>query len=457
MIFPDWPWRYWRQVRGDAPALRLNDEVLSWRTLCTRIDRLAAGFAAQGVEEDSGVMLRAWNHPQSLLTWLALLQCGARILPVNPQLPQPLLDALLPELSLHFALVLDGENTFPALTPLQMQDIENDYACVWQPQRLSSMTLTSGSTGLPKAAVHSCQAHLASAAGVLSLMSFGEGDDWLLSLPLFHVSGQGILWRWLCAGARMTVREKQPLEQMLAGCTHASLVPTQLWRLLVNRSSITLKAVLLGGAAIPVELTEKAREQGIRCWCGYGLTEFASTVCAKEADGLSDVGSALPGREVKIVNDEVWLRAASMAEGYWRNGKLMPLVNDEGWFATRDRGVLQNGRLTIAGRLDNLFFSGGEGIQPEEVERVITAHPHVLQAFVVPIEDREFGHRPVAVVEYDAQAEGVDLAAWVQGKLARFQQPVRWLTLPPELKTGGIKISRRALLEWVQKVEASDG
>lgn len=448
--FNDWPWRHWRQVRGDAPALRLNDEVLSWRTLCTRIDALASGFAAQGVSEGCGVMLRAWNHPQTLLAWLALLQCGARVLPVNPQLPQPLLDALLPDLTLRFALLLEGENTFPALQPLQMQQESGEHAADWQTTRLSSMTLTSGSTGLPKAAVHTCQAHLASAEGVLSLMPFADGDDWLLSLPLFHVSGQGIMWRWLFAGARMTVREKQPLEAMLQGCTHASLVPTQLWRLLENPASVTLKAVLLGGAAIPVELTEQARAQGIRCWCGYGLTEFASTVCAKEADGLGDVGAALPGREVRIVNGEVWLRAASMAEGYWHDGKLIPLVNGEGWFATRDRGELNDGKLTIVGRLDNLFFSGGEGIQPEEVERVISAHPHVLQAFVVPVEDREFGHRPVAVVEYDAQAGNVDLAEWVKDKLARFQQPVRWLTLPSALKNGGIKVSRRALQEWVR-------
>ncbi|SUG54781.1 O-succinylbenzoic acid-CoA ligase [Salmonella enterica subsp. diarizonae] len=58
--------------------------------------------------------------------------------------------------------------------------------------------------------------------------------------------------------ARMTVRDKQPLEQMLAGCTHASLVPTQLWRLLANQAAVTLKAVLLGGAVIPVELTDQA-------------------------------------------------------------------------------------------------------------------------------------------------------------------------------------------------------
>ncbi len=431
------------------PALRLNDEVLSWSELCTRVDHLASGFAAQGVEEGDGVLLRAWNHPRALLAWLALLQCGARVLPVNPQLPQSLLDALVPDLTLRFALDLEAANVLAGLHPLQMQAVPGKHAAAWLPQRLSTMTLTSGSTGLPKAAVHTCQAHLASAQGVLSLMPFDAEDDWLLSLPLFHVSGQGILWRWLFAGARMTVRDKQPLEQMLAGCTHASLVPTQLWRLLVNKTAVTLKAVLLGGAAIPVELTEQAREQRIRCWCGYGLTEFASTVCAKEADGLADVGSPLAGREVRIVGGEVWLRAASMAQGYWRNGQLIPLVNAEGWFATRDRGVLKDGKLTLVGRMDNLFFSGGEGIQPEEVERVIAEHPHVLQAFIVPIEDKEFGHRPVAVVEYDTNAGDTNLAEWVKDKLARFQQPVCWLTLPPELKSGGIKISRRALSDWV--------
>ena len=196
MIFSDWPWRHWRQVRGEAIALRLNDEQLNWRELCARVDELASGFAAQGVVEGSGVMLRAWNTPQTLLAWLALLQCGARVLPVNPQLPQPLLEELLPNLTLQFALVPDGENTFPALTSLHIQLVEGAHAAAWQPTRLCSMTLTSGSTGLPKAAVHTYQAHLASAEGVLSLIPFGDHDDWLLSLPLFHVSGQGIMWRW---------------------------------------------------------------------------------------------------------------------------------------------------------------------------------------------------------------------------------------------------------------------
>ena len=110
------------------------------------------------------------------------------------------------------------------------------------------------------------------------------------------------MWRWLYAGARMTVRDKQPLEQMLASCTHASLVPTQLWRLLVNRSSVSLKAVLLGGAAIGRVDGTGAQQDSVllRLWsdrvCLHGVCE-RNTVWRRWF-------TPLPGREVKIVNDE---------------------------------------------------------------------------------------------------------------------------------------------------------
>lgn len=449
VIFTHWPWRHWAQQRGDAVALQLADQAISWRQLSKQVDALAAGLAQQGVSEGTGVALRGRNAPHMVMAWLALMQCGARIVPLNPQLPRALLDTLLPALTIDFVLDLQGDALLAAWPALVLTPGENAVDCGWRPERLVSMTLTSGSTGLPKAAAHSARAHLASADGVLALIPFHYGDSWLLSLPLFHVSGQGILWRWLLAGAQLVVRDGQPLHQALRGCTHASLVPTQLWRLLNDNHPLTLKAVLLGGAAIPTDLTDAAVQRGIACWCGYGLTETASTVCAKPADGEPDVGAALPGRAVCIVDGEVWLRAESLASGYWRDGRLIPLLNKEGWFATRDRGQLNGGRLTVLGRIDNLFFSAGEGIQPEEVERVIATHPQVSQVFVVPLADSEFGQRPVAVVEGNGDVDFAALADWASDKLARFQQPVRWLALPPRFKTGGIKISRRALQLWV--------
>ena len=138
-----------------------------------------------------------------------------------------------------------------------------------------------------------------------------------------------------------------------------------------------------------------------------------------------------------------------MASGYWRDGELIPLTNAQGWFATRDRGEWHDGRLTILGRMDNLFFSGGEGIQQESLERVIATHPQVNQVFIVPLDDAEFGQRPVAVVECEPGTDITCLPDWVRDKVARFEQPVRWLLLPTELKNGGIKVSRRALQEWV--------
>lgn len=110
---------------------------------------------------------------------------------------------------------------------------------------------------------------------------------------------------------------------------------------------------------------------------------------------------------------------------------------------------MAEGELRILGRLDNLFFSGGEGVQPEDIERVLAAHPQITQAFVVPVVDAEFGQRPVAVIDGDPTLSLATLLARSQDKLANFQRPTALLPLPDELKNGGIKISRRQLQQWV--------
>lgn len=448
--FDDWPWRHWAHQRPADIALRSDGEEIDWQTLAQRIDGLADGLCVQGVVSGAVVALRAKNGPEALYAYLALLQLGARVLPLNPQLPAALLDVLLPRLNVAFMLDLAPGPALSWPEGIQTLYLRSGAAAAsapWASRRQATLTLTSGSSGLPKAAVHTAAAHLASARGVISLMPLAAQDTWLLSLPLYHVSGQGIVWRWLLAGARLALRAMHPLERALDGCSHASLVPTQLWRLLQSPQPVALRDVLLGGAMIPLALTQAAEARGIRCWCGYGLTEMASTVCAKRADALPGVGTALSQREVCLAADgEVLLRGDSMACGYWQDGRLHPLLGDNGWFHTRDRGAWASGELRILGRLDNQFFSGGEGIQPEDIERILQQHPAVSQAFIVPVDDAEFGQRPLAVVE--CSVAPASLAAWLESRVARFQRPVAWLLLPETLKSGGIKIARRQVQQW---------
>ncbi|WP_100158493.1 o-succinylbenzoate--CoA ligase [Proteus columbae] len=464
--FTQWPWHHWAQFSPNETAIISGISPITWHQLSCHINHLADNFAKQGVGTQSTVLLRGKNHLNLVFTLLAVFQCGAKVLPLNPQLPKSLLDDLLPHLNIDFYADLSESTLDLDATLLDLNGVEFDNTprqhkneiedVQWEPSRMATLILTSGSSGLPKAAVHSFAAHLCSAEGVLSLMPFEKGDSWLLSLPLFHVSGQGIFWRWLLRGATLVVREMHPFVDALQGCTHASLVPTQLWRFLQNspqqdnQQTITLKSVLLGGAMIPIELTQEAEHKGIQCWCGYGMTEMASTVCAKRADGKAGVGLPLKGKDVRLIDDEIQIKSDSIALGYWFDGKLKPLLfTVDGWYSTRDKGDFISGEWCVLGRLDNLFFSAGEGIQPEDIEKILNTHPSVSQSFVVPIDDAEFGQRPVAVVDADIEIIN-QLPQWYHSRLAGFQRPVACLQLPESLKNGGIKISRKQVQEWVK-------
>ncbi|WP_380179402.1 o-succinylbenzoate--CoA ligase [Kalamiella sp. sgz302252] len=438
----DWPWMHWARRASERSALTVNGNVWSWARLAERVEMLAIGFHRQGVHVGSGVALQAHNSEQALLAYLALLRCGARLLPLNPRLPATQIAALLPSLNIDYALTLSGEApvTLPALRVISESGFLQHG---WQKDAIATLTLTSGSTALPKAAAHTFSAHLASARGVATTLGFSAEESWLLSLPLFHVSGQGILWRWLYSGGRLVLADDSSKQQ----ATFASLVPTQLWRLL-RHSELRLRTVLLGGAAIPNELTRQAEERGVACWCGYGMTETASTIAAKRADGGPGVGKPLPGHRIKLVNGEIALQSAALACGYWRDGDLLPLTDSDGWFFTRDSGVWTPDNLLINGRLDNLFFSAGEGIQPEQIEAVLAQHPAVEQVFILPQPDEEYGHRPVALVALRDKSSLLQLQAWAVDRLAGIQRPVSWHPLP-QLHGGGIKPSRKQLADWL--------
>ena len=95
--------------------------------------------------------------------------------------------------------------------------------------------------------------------------------------------------------------------------------------------------------------------------------------------------------------------------------------------------------------------SAGFGSGIEQIERILLSHPAVSQAWIVPVEDAEFGQRPVALLERAGETSLESIARWAADKLATFQQPVQWFDLPADVSAGGIKLARRTLIDWVNQ------
>lgn len=432
----DWPWRHWCQIKPEATALLNNGTAVSWRQLAADVDALALPLSSA----TDKLAMTSINNYQTLITLFALWQRGVATLLLNPAFSagqrNEILDKAGVSAFLHAEVAFDNGAAFPAVP--------------FQRDAVLTLTLTSGSSGVPKAVAHSAGNHIASALGLFSLMPYEASDCWLLSLPLFHISGMAIVWRWLTRGAMLKIADTRgdALLSALEGVSHASLVPTQLQRVLAQGETHTLQSVLLGGAAIPQVLVDSAEKAGIRCWCGYGMTEMASTVTAKRADGRFSVGQPLPNREVLLSDEgEIWVRGKTLSPGYLVNGVLVPLAED--WFATKDKGdwLAECQELRIVGRLDNMFVCGGENVQPEDVERQLSGYPGLTQLFILPVPHPKWGAVPVALTETYADPD--TFLAWAAEKLPPHQRPQKLLVYPATLDSGGIKLSRARLAQWL--------
>ncbi|WP_325892065.1 o-succinylbenzoate--CoA ligase [Grimontia sp. NTOU-MAR1] len=436
--FDTWPWLYWGEVKPQHTALFLEGEVISWQRLVSDI----GSMPLLPKPHSRYLAILSQNDYQTLLVILAAWQQGLKTLLINPAFSQALQKEVLEKAAIE--MVIDPHTVFPSTESQQCVVVPFDT------NDILTLVLTSGSTGTPKAVTHNANAHMTSASGLFSLMPFGESDCWLLSLPIFHISGLAIIWRWLQRGAALKIANTKgdALRSALEGVTHASLVPTQLQRLMQGERPSSLTSVLLGGAVISQALVDEAETKGIGCWCGYGMTEMASTISAKRADRRFSVGSPLPHRELMLSSlGEIMVKGETLSSGYLIGGKLEPL--SDGWFATKDKGEWVEGELHILGRLDNMFICGGENVQPESIERVLSVFEGVKQLFILPVADEKWGQVPVALVMGNVN-QG-DFLAYASSLLPPHQVPKTVYSIPKHLLDVGIKISRRVLADWLAK------
>ncbi len=330
-------------------------------------------------------------------------------------------------------------------------------------QQPATVIFTSGSSSRPKGVLHSLSNHYFNALGSGKNIPFSQGDRWLLSLPLYHVGGLSILFRAMLGGGAVVIPSDR---QDTAGCirrhrvTHASVVSTQLLRLLRENQEqpppASIKALLVGGGYVSPKLLRDAVARGWPVHTSYGLTEMASQVATTKPGNTDSVlsGSAdiLPHREAKVApNGEILVKGETLFLGYVDGGSLSPSRDNDGWFHTGDLGELdERGRLRVTGRVDSMFVSGGENIQPEEIEKAALEHCDVNQFVVVPVADAEFGQRPVAFAESNAKEDEIKT---VLGRLLpSYKMPLRIFPWPEPDEKEGIKPGRKTLTHLAERL-----
>jgi O-succinylbenzoic acid--CoA ligase len=349
------------------------------------------------------------STPEVILTFFACWKTGKIACPLNTRLPS----------AEHALKQLETELFTPSLP-----EPEAARAAEWDLTRLGTLLFTSGSTGQPKIAALSLGNLVSSAIGSYNIIPLQPEDRWALTLPLFHVGGLGILFRSYLAKSFVL------LSSNWKQATHLSLVPVQLYRLLKTPTEMLhLKTILLGGAPLPGLKTP---------WNvlpSYGMTEMSSQIITHH--------HIHPYAEVKIAEDqEIWVRGLVLFQGYYEKGKIV-LPLHHGWFQTKDLGRWDNGLFKVIGRKDNLFISGGENIQPEEIEDVIRRVCGLPEVVIVPIPDQEFGARPAVFLKDPVPLE--ELQEMLKFHLPKYKIPIKSFELPET----GLKPNRKALAEMI--------
>jgi acyl-CoA synthetase (AMP-forming)/AMP-acid ligase II len=348
---------------------------------------------------------------------------------------------------------------------------------------LSDLIFTSGTTGRPKGAMTTHGQSVRTFATWSEVVGLREGDRYLIVNPFFHTFGYkaGIL-ACLMTGATMVPEPVFDVDLLLARIAEERVSvlpgPPTIFQSILDhpeRESFdlsTLRLVVTGAAAVPVELVERLwSELGIETvLTAYGLTEATGTATMCRRGDSAEViamtsGRAIPDVEVSVVDaegeecpkgetGEIVVRGYNVMQGYFDDPEATSAAIDaDGWLHTGDIGTMdESGNVAITDRLKDMYVSGGFNVYPAEVEAVIRQHPAVAQVAVVGVADHRMGEVGLAVVVPASAEESTptledELVTWVRERLANYKVPrgVRTVEALPVNASG--KVLKRELRE----------
>ncbi|WP_025562538.1 AMP-binding protein [Psychromonas sp. SP041] len=409
----------------------------------------------------------ASNGLELLLLQLLCIRLGWLFCPLNPRFTDAEIAQRLAILSSYYCWVADDSTHLHFKTVdidfylLEKETIEGNERSeiTINPSQPCNIIFTSGSSGFPKAIIHHYENHFFSALGSQALIPLNHYDHNLLSLPLFHIGGYATVIRTIIAGAciHLTSSALNVLMLQQQKITHLSLVSTQLIRLLSDpfftAKECPIKHILLGGSTFSDSLLTSLTARDFDYHLSYGCTEMASQVAT--SNNSNDL-QVLPYREVKIRNNEIYVRGKTRLYGYFQDNNIV-VVDPKEWIQMGDIGKITANYLQVLGRKDRQFISGGENIQPEEIERICLQHKSVEKVYIYPIEDQKYGQRIAIFIEFveneitrfEQQAQ--ILKAYLATQLTRFKQPDVYLAWPQITNQQSLKVPKEAFMAQLKQ------
>ena len=477
------------------------------RQRARKVSRVLSDF---GVVLGTRVATLAWNSQAHVEAWFAIMGMGAVCHTLNPRLTAAQLAWMLGQSEakilivsadllplarqlatnapgLERVLVIDGDATgerpgaveLLALEPL-IESASGEFG--WggfDECSPSGLCFTSGSTGAPKGVTYTHRSNFLHTLRLLQADVLGvrSTDTVLPVVPMFHANAWGLPFAVPATGGKLVLPGRHAdgasLARLIAseGVTIAVGVPT-VWLGLCDHLETTgarvpsLQRIIVGGTPTPPALMERIEERlGIPVQTSWGMTELSPvgtfgvmSDCVRSAavSGRPALGVDLmladengePLREQRDHEGRLHVRGAAVIERYF--GQEQAAINSAGWFDTGDLARIdRKGNLMITGRAKDLIKSGGEWINPAEIEAVVGALPQVSLAAVIGRSDHKWGERPILLVQMreDQDISDQDLLASLSGRVASWWIPDAVVRVPsmPLAATGKIdKIRLRA-------------
>jgi acyl-CoA synthetase (AMP-forming)/AMP-acid ligase II len=443
--------------------------ALSYAELDARSDAVAAAMAARGVREGDVIALRLPSQPPYVVAYAAAAKLGAITAGLNPRLAAREQDALVDLVAPR--LVLDDEALVTELTAAGAASAAPP-AIAAHPERGVALVFTSGTTGVPKAALF-CERQLDAVwrIDVGGVFADEPGAPMLASTQFAHIGIMTKLPWYLALGSRIHLLDRWRAADALAVTAEqrmpsiggiAPQVALMLREPAFDAYDLSaVQTIVMGGAPSPPALVEEARRRiGAAYSIRYSSTESGGcgTGTAFDADdeeALFTVGRSRPGVEVRIDRGadtevgEVLLRSPTNMTRYWNDPDATARTLVDGWLHTGDLGFIdERGLLHLAGRSNEMYIRGGYNVYPMEVEAQLGSHRDVAECAVIARTDDVMGEIGVAVVvprDHTRPPSLESIRRHLADRLATYKHPEA-LEIVEELPhTSMHKIDRRAL------------